>query len=241
MTKLNTIPWKINKMLWGPDEEHFNRVGYSAPCISFAKMQIVRLVFLILLVVIWIFNFYINVKKCVIYLNFWAITFTVLALGYLFISSGRQVIERKLKERGDEVPEKEKCRNWKLGVFFYTIAWPLTIVSNFIFFTFVGDDQICLTFIDFGWLEWREIIIYMSVVSPLAALLVDLAMNRLVMSHKHLAINFILLVVYFFVFAVVGSAIQKFRPVYGPHLSYFRYNNVAMNFTPTEPITSSYM
>jgi hypothetical protein len=151
MTKLNTIPGRINQVLWGPDEDYFNRVGYSAPCISFAKMQIVRLVFLILLFIIWCINFYINVKKCVIYLNFWSITSTVLALGFLFVSSGRQVVERELKKRGDEVPEKEKSTNWKLAVFFYTIAWPLTIVSNFLFFTFVSMDQICLTFIDFGW------------------------------------------------------------------------------------------
>ncbi len=78
----------------------------------------------------------------------------------------------------------------------------------------------------------------MSVVAPLAALLVDLVMNRLVMSQKHLAINVILMVIYFFLFAVVGSAIQKFRPVYGPHLSYFDYTNEAMNFTPTNNITT---
>jgi hypothetical protein len=79
------------------------------------------------------------------------------------------------------------------------------------------------------------------VVGPLVALVLDLLMNRLVMSQKHLAINLLLLIIYFFLFAVVGSAIQKFRPVYGPHLSYFDYDNKAMNFTPTVPVISDLM
>lgn len=221
MTNYKSIPDRLNLLLWGVNEDFFNKVGYSAPFISFAKMQIVRLIFLLLLFIIWCINFYINVKKCVIYLNFWAITTTVLALGFLFVSSGRQVIERKLRERGDEVPEKERSRTWKMAVFFYTLAWPLTIVSNVIFFAFVKEEQVCYTFIDFGWDEWREIVIIASVISPLVALLVDLAMNRLVMSQKHIFINIFILFAYFFVFCIIGSAIQKYRPVYGKHLSYF--------------------
>lgn len=101
-----TIGQRIDDFLFNHEHEYFNRVGYSAPFISFFYMQIIRLFLLIGLAVVWFLNVYINVKKCVLYINVWALTYTVLALGFLFVSSGRQVIEKKLAERGDPVEEK---------------------------------------------------------------------------------------------------------------------------------------
>ena len=90
----------IDSMLWSHQEDFFKKgLGYSAPCLGFVKMQVVRFVFVILVFLVWSVNFYINVKKCIMYINFWALTLTLLALGFLFTQSGRQVIERKLLAR----------------------------------------------------------------------------------------------------------------------------------------------
>jgi hypothetical protein len=67
----------------------YNKVGYSAPCISFFSMQVIRFINLILNFITWCIVMYINVKKCVIYYYIWSLTYTVLALGFLFVSSGR--------------------------------------------------------------------------------------------------------------------------------------------------------
>ncbi len=86
---MKSLPQKIDTMLWSNDDQFFNNVGYSAPYITFVKMQIIRLIWLFAVLVIWCLNFYINVKKVVIYFNFWALSFTLLALAFLFVSSGR--------------------------------------------------------------------------------------------------------------------------------------------------------
>jgi hypothetical protein len=87
---MSTIPKKLNDFLWSNDEAYYKLgVGYSAPCLSFVKMQVIRLILIILLVCVWALNFYINVKKMVLYLNFWALTFTLLYLLFMFPSAGR--------------------------------------------------------------------------------------------------------------------------------------------------------
>lgn len=92
---------RLNRLLVGLHQEsYFNKVGYSAPFISFFAMQMVRIISLALIFILWCVEFYITVKKCIMYLNFWGLTFTMLALGYMFVASGRQVIERKMRERG---------------------------------------------------------------------------------------------------------------------------------------------
>ena len=140
---MKSLPQRIDNLLWNKEEEFFNRVGYSAPFISFKGMQWTRLIMFLIILVIWLMNFYINVKKCVLYLNFWSLSLTLLALGFLFVSSGRQVIERKLAERGQTVEEKEKSSTWKTGVMLYSLAWPFTVASNVTYFTMFLEDQAC--------------------------------------------------------------------------------------------------
>ena len=123
-------------MLWSNDEDWYNKVGYSAPFISFRTLQWTRLITFFIVLGIWALNFYINVKKVIIYINFWALTANLLSIGYLFGTSGRQVIERKLRERGQPVSDKEKSSLWKVGLLFYTIAWPFTTASTITFFAF---------------------------------------------------------------------------------------------------------
>lgn len=220
---MKSIPQKIDTMLWSNDDQFYNNVGYSAPYISFVKMQIIRLFWLLAVLVIWCLNFYINVKKVVIYFNFWALSFTLLALAFLFVSSGRQVIERKLAENGEPVPENEKSSTWKTGLLFYTLAWPFVVVSNLTFFIFFHEDQICQTYIDFGFEQWRAYVLIFSVLVPALALLSDFFTNRLVMSYKHLIVNVVFLALYLFL-TFLGSTAQN-RPVYGNHLGYLPHNN----------------
>jgi hypothetical protein len=87
---MKSLPQRIAAFFWEHNEEYFKKgVGYSAPYITFVNMQIFRLAMLILVFFTWCVLFYINVKKGIIYLNFWALSFTLISLGFLFTSSGR--------------------------------------------------------------------------------------------------------------------------------------------------------
>ena len=105
---MKSIPQRIDHFLWSNEDSHFNKVGYAAPFISFKALQWTRLITFFIVLAIWALNFYINVKKVIIYINFWALTANPLSIGYLFATSGRQVIERKLKEANKPVSEKER-------------------------------------------------------------------------------------------------------------------------------------
>ena len=133
---------RIDAFLFKYEYDYFNRVGYSAPFISFFSMQLIRLILLFLMAIVWFMNLYINVKKCIIYMNVWALTYATLATGFLFVSSGRQVIERKLAERGDPVREKERSELWKFGVVLYAMAMPWVFTVNVMFFAFYRQDII---------------------------------------------------------------------------------------------------
>ena len=114
------------------------------------------------------------------------------------------MIERTLKERGEEMAESEKSSLWKAGVLFYTLAWPFTFTSTLTFFLFFYEDQICQTYIDFGFEQWRGFVLLFSVITPMVALTVDFFMNRITMCYKHIVLSALLLVLYFFL-SFLGS------------------------------------
>ena len=92
---MSAIPERIQHFLWSKQEQSFKQgVGLAAPCWSFFSMQVIRFILIFFLVGIWAANFYVNVKKCVLYLNFWALTATLLYLLFVFPSAGRQAVER---------------------------------------------------------------------------------------------------------------------------------------------------
>lgn len=137
---MSTVPEKLNRWLWGAKEQYFKQgVGYSAPCLSFIFMQVIRLIMIILLIGVWGLNFYINVKKMVVYLNFWALSFTLLYLLFVFPTSGRQVVERKLLEL-KKLENSERSKAWKWGLIFHSIAWPITVTSTVLFSLFFYND-----------------------------------------------------------------------------------------------------
>jgi len=78
-------------------------------------------------------------------------------------------------------------------------------VASFVtFFAFFSEDQICQTYVDFGFQQWRAYVLVFSVVLPFIALSVDFTMNRIRMSNKHLIITLILAVLYIFL-SFLGS------------------------------------
>jgi len=87
--------------------------------------------------VCWCIVVFIQVKKCTIFFYSWSITFATLALGLLFVSSGRQVVERKLAERGEPVEDKHKSSTWKFGIFFYMMAIPFACTEVVIYAAFL--------------------------------------------------------------------------------------------------------
>lgn len=201
---MKSLPQRLSAYFWNNDEEYYKKgVGYCAPYISFVKMQIIRLVMFILVFLVWCTNFYINVKKCVIYINFWSLTATLFSLGFLFVASGRQVIERQLTER-NELEDDQKSGTWRFAVAWYSIAWPFTVASTVLFSVFLWEDQICSTYYDFGFEQWRGYTIVIATYISILALMLDFAFNRINVSYRHLIINILMYTIYIFM-AFIGS------------------------------------
>ena len=85
-------------------------------------MQIVRVTLIALATVTWILNFYINVRKSFLYLNFWSLSFTLASEILLFAASGPKFVEKIFEEKGKPVPVKKRSQLWKTAVLFYGIA-----------------------------------------------------------------------------------------------------------------------
>lgn len=137
---MKTIGDKVDKVLWDKQEDYYNKVSYHAPFISFFNMQMIRCLNFVFVFVLWSLSLYISLKKCVLYIHCWALTQTLIALGFLFVSSGRQVIEKKLAARGDPVEEQEKSETWKVAILMYGIAMPFVFTANVLYFVLVKDD-----------------------------------------------------------------------------------------------------
>ena len=80
---------KINSFLWRGEEARFKGSMKEKSCITFYSMQMIRLIMIFFVLGVWALNFFINVKKCVVYLNFWSLTFTLLYLLWVLPSAGR--------------------------------------------------------------------------------------------------------------------------------------------------------
>jgi len=199
-------------------------------------MQWVRFFFILPLVVVWGLNFYVNVKKCIMYLNFWALTATLLYLLFIFPSAGRLVVEEKMTNAGKNLEEKERTRSWKLALFFNSLAWPLSVTSAVLFSVFFMKEQICATYFDFGFAYWRGVVVFIATYFPIVVLTIDFLVNRIVFSYKHLLFN--ILTFLLFVFATFIGSVAQDRPAYANHLAFRRvYGN---NYTePTNYSTLS--
>jgi hypothetical protein len=225
---MSGIPQFLNNLLWGKNEDYYRLpLQKSAPCFSFFSMQIVRFVMILVLIGVWGINFYVNVKKCFMYLNFWALTFTLLYMLCIIPASGRQVIEEQLDQQAKKGKKEgevagldlsERSRSWKRAVFFHSTAWPFVATSVALFSAFFMDDQLCSTQLDFGFALWRRNVVFIATYFPIFVLSVDLMFNCLVFSHKHIITTFIIFLAYLGG-AWVGSKIQD-RPIYAGHFAF---------------------
>jgi hypothetical protein len=91
---------------------YYNTLSHHNRCFSFKAMQKVRMVFLILTFMCFSGQLYIFSKYSLFYLHFYACSFLLCALYYLFTESGVQVA--KLKLISDAKREMNKtAEEWK--------------------------------------------------------------------------------------------------------------------------------
>ena len=80
------------RLIWGQDIDDLNTVGSTIRCCSFFSMQMIRLFMLILMFGVWMMYSYVYMRSVLFFYNWWACTFTLLALLLLFVGSGKQVV-----------------------------------------------------------------------------------------------------------------------------------------------------
>ena len=129
------------------------------------------------------------------YLNFWSLTFTLLYLLYVIPNAGKILVDDQLLEI-KEIKEEELSQGWKKAILFYSMAWPITVTSCVTFSTFFLRDQICATYLDFGFSRWREVVVIMATYTPLLVLSIELIINRVPLSYKHTLMNLIIICLY---------------------------------------------
>ena len=212
----NNMYNKFNSYFFGKDEQYYRDNVADSCCLKFKNMQIIRLILIAITLAVWGAMFYVNVKKCIMYLNFWSLTFTLLYLLTVLPNAGKIVVEKQLLG-ADKLEEKNISIAWKRSIIYYSIAWPLTVTSCLTFSLFFMRDQVCSTYFDFGFGHWREVIVILATYVPLFVLLVDLFINRVPLSYKHLYMNLVIICVYISI-NVISQIIQD-RPIYGYHFA----------------------
>ena len=194
--KQSNMYTKLKEFLMEKNLEAFYRKNTSlTSCLKFKNMQIIRLFLVALTLFVWGAFFFINVKKCVMYLNFWSLTFTLLYLLYVIPNAGKILVDDQLLEI-KEIKEEELSQGWKKAILFYSMAWPITVTSCVTFSTFFLRDQICATYLDFGFSRWREVVVIMATYTPLLVLSIELIINRVPLSYKHTLMNLIIICLY---------------------------------------------
>lgn len=138
------IKYTFFKIFWGDGDSynHYNTVGETnLECLPFWGLQVMRMIFLVILIFMTGSYFYIYVRVSVVYFNFWVLIYTTMCFYFLFIGSGKQkCYQKKCDPESDSYSEidfsdpKEKKDMWLYGVGLYSIAFPLSIVNIFISF-----------------------------------------------------------------------------------------------------------
>lgn len=104
-TRSNTVTKKVNQInmytkfdnyFFGKEQHYFRENVAQASCLKFKNMQIIRLMLITVTLMAWGAMFYVNVKKCVMYLNFWSLTATLLYLLTVLPNAGKIVVEKQL-------------------------------------------------------------------------------------------------------------------------------------------------
>ena len=177
------------------EQDYFRKNVSLSLCCKFKHMQIIRLFLFILTLGVWGAMFYVNVKKCIMYLNFWALTATLIYLCYVIPNSGKIRVEETLL-KSNKIENHQISSSWKRAVIYYSVAWPLTVTSCLTFSLFFFTDQICATYLDFGFSQWRFVVVVLATYLPALVLIVELFINRVPLQYNHLSMNLIIIAVY---------------------------------------------
>jgi len=210
--KESTMYTRFDNYFFGKDEIYYRENVAGSICSNFKTMQVIRLLLIAVTLLVWGAMFYVNVKKCVMYLNFWSLSFTLLYLLTVLPNAGKIVVEKKLL-KSKEIEERSLSKTWKRSVIYYSLAWPLTVTSCITFTFSFFRDQVCATYFDFGFSQWREVVVILATYLPLFVLVIDLIINRVPLSYKHLYMNLTVILAYIAI-NVISQLIQN-RPIYG--------------------------
>ncbi|TNV77115.1 hypothetical protein FGO68_gene6063 [Halteria grandinella] len=193
--------------------------------ISFAQMQLIRFISICAIVVVWILCFYINVKRSLFYLSFWALSMTMLAQMLLFYAASYTHLEVHRRLTNKKVKAKHRSTLWKWATALYLTAWPFAIAQVLMFATLLGDDQMCQTALKHGFGTWRSVVIVISVyVSPLA-LIIEGIFNKLVIPVRHMFLPLLCFLWYLSLTQLLSSLLQE--SAYGLHMAtvpFFNFN-----------------
>ena len=113
------------------------------------------------------------------------------------------------------------------------------MTSVVLFTAFLKDEQVCQTYFDFGFDEWRMYVVYIATYFPILVLSVDLVINRIALSYKHLLTNLIVFLLYVSC-AWIASLLQN-RPTYANHMAFKKnYDNPFSNgYNTMDPWTNA--
>ena len=137
---MNTsITRKLREIIWHGDCNEFNFVA-NTRILHFTMLQMIRaLSFVTLLVCSGLF-FFIKVTQGIHFYSFHALITTTITFFFMFIEFGKEKCYqlRYLNPESNGVNMKARSLSWTWGVFFYSLAFPMTIVNNFIYFVNFG-------------------------------------------------------------------------------------------------------
>ena len=92
--KESTMYTKFDNYFFGKEEIYYRENVAGTICSNFKTMQVIRIILIAVTLLVWAAMFYVNVKKCVMYLNFWSLSFTLLYLLTVLPNAGKIVVEK---------------------------------------------------------------------------------------------------------------------------------------------------
>mmetsp|Transcript_2733 Transcript_2733/g.4659 ORF Transcript_2733/g.4659 Transcript_2733/m.4659 type:complete len:220 (-) Transcript_2733:884-1543(-) len=157
-TYIKSLQDRLFVFNWGRDFLEYNTVCWTSLCWErhrhfwFFLMQLSRMLCFLVLMICSIVYFYIFVRNTPIYFNFYPLIFSTIAFYFLFVGTGKQMVYQKnvkrqivtknkhnREERRPVIdfndPNLKQDGGWLWGVFFYSIAFPLSLVSAFVYNT----------------------------------------------------------------------------------------------------------
>lgn len=120
----------------------YNTVAH--PLIPFTALQSIRALCFITLSICFGLFFFIKVTQGLHFYSFHSLGLSTAAFFFLFVEFGKERCyqEREKKVRDDpKLENKKETKNyWTWGVFFYSLAFPMTFVNYFLYVVGLGNQ-----------------------------------------------------------------------------------------------------